>query len=99
MSAIESVGRLKSISFVALLAATCAVGAPAQDDFKPQAKAKRPDIYNAKLDTPDQLKAACARAQRDNKRILVMFGGNWCGWCHKLHELFASNQEIRKTLL
>ena len=29
---------------------------------------------------------------------LLMFGGDWCGWCHKLHELFASNREIRKTL-
>ena len=27
-----------------------------------------------------------------------MFGGDWCGWCHKLHDLFASNPEIRKTL-
>jgi thiol-disulfide isomerase/thioredoxin len=27
-----------------------------------------------------------------------MFGGDWCGWCHKLHELFASNAEIGKTL-
>ena len=27
-----------------------------------------------------------------------MFGGDWCGWCHKLHELFASNVEIRKIL-
>ena len=27
-----------------------------------------------------------------------MFGGDWCGWCHKLHELFASDAEIRKIL-
>ena len=27
-----------------------------------------------------------------------MFGGDWCGWCHKLHELFTSDAEIRKIL-
>ena len=39
-----------------------------------------------------------ARAKRENKRILVMFGGDWCGWCHKLHELFASDAGVRKVL-
>ena len=27
-----------------------------------------------------------------------MFGGDWCGWCHKLHGLFATDPAIRKTL-
>ena len=39
------------------------------------------------------------RAKKDDKRILLMFGGDWCGWCHKLHELFASESyEISKIL-
>ena len=27
-----------------------------------------------------------------------MFGGDWCGWCHRLHGLFATNPEVHKTL-
>ncbi len=27
-----------------------------------------------------------------------MFGFETCGWCHKLHELFASDKDIRRTL-
>ena len=27
-----------------------------------------------------------------------MFGGDWCGWCHKLHDLFKTNGEIAQTL-
>ena len=27
-----------------------------------------------------------------------MFGGDWCGWCHKLHALFASDPAIRRLL-
>ncbi len=41
---------------------------------------------------------ATARAKKNDQRVLLMFGGDWCGWCHKLHDLFASNTEIRKTL-
>jgi thioredoxin-related protein len=29
----------------------------------------------------------------------LMFGGNWCGWCHKLHDVFEQEADISKTLL
>jgi len=60
--------------------------------------ASRPSIYDVKADAREQIKAARTIARRDNQRILVMFGGDWCGWCHKLHELFAKDGEIRKVL-
>jgi thioredoxin-related protein len=65
---------------------------------KPATAAKRASIYDKSADTSAQLAKATARAKHDEKRILVMFGGDWCGWCHKLHELFASNAEVRKVL-
>ena len=36
--------------------------------------------------------------EAEDKRVLLMFGGDWCGWCHKLHELFAAVAEIRRLL-
>ena len=30
--------------------------------------------------------------------MLVVFGGNWCGWCHKLHTFFAKNREVGTAL-
>ena len=30
--------------------------------------------------------------------MLLMFGGDWCGWCHKLHDLFKTNADIRRLL-
>jgi len=56
-------------------------------------------IYDPKLDALDQVKTAGAIARRDNQRLLVMFGGDWCGWCHKLHGLFKSDRQIAKILL
>ncbi len=74
----------------------------AQDQSPAAAKiataAKKPSIYDKSADTQGQLAKAMKTAKQDDKRILVMFGGDWCGWCHKLHELFASDNEIRKIL-
>ncbi|MEO6709741.1 MAG: thioredoxin family protein [Planctomycetota bacterium] len=31
--------------------------------------------------------------------MLVQWGGNWCGWCIKLHDLYGRDAAIRKELL
>ncbi len=72
--------------------------APGQAVPSPANKPVRASIYDAKADAREQVKVASALAKRDAKRVLVMFGGDWCGWCHKLHALFASNAEIKKML-
>jgi thioredoxin-related protein len=30
--------------------------------------------------------------------VLLIFGANWCGWCHRLHTLFDTDKEINDTL-
>ena len=65
---------------------------------KPATSTKKPSIYDAKADAKAQVAAATAKATRENKRVLMMFGGDWCGWCHKLHGLFRTNSEIRRLL-
>ena len=62
------------------------------------ATAKRPAIYDEKADGSKQVAEALALAKKEDKRVLLQFGANWCGWCHKLHELFASNPAIRDQL-
>ena len=81
----------------AILLAVPAV-ATAQDAKSAAKKATRPSIYDAKADAREQVKAATALARRDARRVLVMFGGDWCGWCHKLHNLFNSDSAIRALL-
>ena len=49
---------------------------------------RRTSIYNTTADANVLVAKAIERAKHDNKRILLMFGGDWCGWCHKLHDLF-----------
>lgn len=62
------------------------------------AKEQKKDIYDASLDVKAAIKEAMVTGQKENKNILLMFGGNWCPWCHRLHELFLSNSTIKKFL-
>lgn len=57
-----------------------------------------PDIYDTKADGSAQISAALDRARTGNKRVLVMFGANWCVWCHRLHAAFENNAEIAAAL-
>ena len=71
---------------------------PATPLAKPAESPKPASIYDKTADAKVQVEKATARAKKNDQRVLLMFGGDWCGWCHKLHDLFASNREIRKTL-
>ena len=55
----------------------------------------RKKIYDESLDGNKQIAAALAIAKKGDKRVLLQFGANWCGWCHKLHELFATDPCIK----
>ena len=58
----------------------------------------RPNIYDESADGSQQVTNALAAARKGNKVVLLQFGANWCGWCHKLHKLFASDNAIREKL-
>jgi thioredoxin-related protein len=58
----------------------------------------KPAIYDESADGQKQLTQAIEQAKKDNKVILLQFGANWCGWCHKLHHLFDTDQTIHSKL-
>jgi thiol-disulfide isomerase/thioredoxin len=61
-------------------------------------KKNRNPIYDENADARADIAAAVHRAAVENKRVLVKFGGNWCGWCFKLHDLFHENRDIATIL-
>jgi thioredoxin-related protein len=95
---------LRNLLVCVCILATSAVVAIAQEPTKPQGEkpaagpAKRPSIYDKAADANVQVAKAAERAKHGDKRILLMFGGDWCGWCHKLHGLFKSDREVAKIL-
>src|SRR5947208_8783450 len=80
--------------FPSLLVAISPSGSYAADATKPPL----PDIYDESADGPKQLTHALEQAKKDNKNVLLQFGANWCGWCHKLHTLFDTDKAIHSKL-
>lgn len=86
----------------ATLAALLLLAAPLQAQEAAPAVAPapvaRPALYDEAADGRAQIDAALARAARENRRVLVQWGGNWCGWCIRLHDLCSSDKELRRKL-
>lgn len=67
--------------------------APKKDASKQETPA-----YDEKAIGSEQIAAALIRAKRENRRVLVQWGANWCGWCIKLDGLYKSNNAIAMKL-
>jgi thioredoxin-related protein len=39
---------------------------------------------NRKPSAEEVLNSVYAQAARENKKVLLLFGASWCGWCHKM---------------
>jgi thioredoxin 1 len=48
------------------------------------------DLYPPPGDAPGAISTALAAASKDHKRVLLVFGGNWCYDCHVLDTTFRS---------
>jgi thioredoxin-related protein len=55
----------------------------------------KPKIYDESADVKADIAAAVARAKPENKRVLLVMGGNACGWCYLLHDLFDTDKVVR----
>ena len=65
---------------------------------KPLAKpTEKRDIYPANVDAEAEIAEALANAAKTNRRVILVFGGNWCYDCHVLDAAFHS-PEIAPTL-
>ncbi|MFG0283917.1 MAG: thioredoxin family protein [Phycisphaerales bacterium JB039] len=95
-----------------IIAAAAAAPAVAQNETVPalklvkpgeaqaaQAQPEKPPLYDEQADGREQIAAALAKAKKENQRVLIQWGGNWCGWCIKLDELCKSDPAIRRKLM
>ena len=55
-----------------------------------QAAKKEKDIYNERANARAEIKEALERAGAEHKRVIIVFGANWCYDCHALDKAFHS---------
>lgn len=61
-------------------------------------KTTRPNIYDESADGSKQIADALMIAKKERKHVLLQFGANWCGWCHRLHKLCEADKGIAEKL-
>lgn len=54
--------------------------------------------YSPARDPEADLAAAVVRAQTDDKRILMILGGDWCVWCHILDRFVHADLQVHQAL-
>lgn len=54
--------------------------------------------YDESANADEQIRAAVARAQAGDKRVILMFGANWCVWCRRLDWVFQNHRQVRAKL-
>lgn len=57
-----------------------------------------PAIYDEHADAAQQITAALGTAKTENKRVLLQFGANWCIWCHRFHDLLATDPPLHAEM-
>lgn len=75
-------------------ATSSADGAAAATAVAGESRAKREPIYDPEADGAALIAAALERARAEHKHVLIEWGGNWCGWCYKLHDVFTTDETV-----
>ncbi|HET9913328.1 MAG TPA: thioredoxin family protein [Anaerolineales bacterium] len=52
------------------------------------------DVYDPARNPAEDLKQAIALAQKENKRIILELGGDWCIWCKYMDDFYAAHTDI-----
>lgn len=73
--------------------------APTAPATKVAAKKQETPVYDEKADAREQVKQALAKAKKENQRVLIQWGANWCGWCKWLAATMKSDREVSHELL
>jgi len=76
----------------------CAAPTPTGGGKDRKSKPDRPSIYDTRADGETQIADALKIAGRNNKRVLLKFGANWCPWCHQLHKLLKEDPRVAAKL-
>jgi hypothetical protein len=70
--------------------------APTTEEIRKEAFAPRAVSYDPKVDAQLEIERAKLEAERTNRNVLLIAGGEWCGWCHMLDQTFQSSIPTRE---
>jgi thioredoxin 1 len=87
----------RTLSFLLLTMAASAPLGSAQRKIPLAKPTEKRNIYPANANAKAEIAEAVANAAKTHRRVILVFGGNWCYDCHVLDAAFHS-PEIEPTL-
>ena len=88
-----------AIAFLLSLALLPAGASDEPKAAKAKDKAAAPKVYDENADAKADVEHALAQAKKDNQRVLIQWGGNWCSWCILLNDRFKKDAKLNRELL
>lgn len=85
---------MRALVAVFVMLTLAPVGALAQTQAPPPALSIN-SSYDPRANPYRDLERALDRAAAENKRVLIVVGGDWCGWCEVLDQTLARDAEVR----
>lgn len=55
-------------------------------------------LFDPTRDAAKDIEKGIALAKKQNKRVILDVGGNWCPWCIKLDHMFKEDKEVAQFL-
>ena len=56
------------------------------------------ELYDPSADVEKDVAALIQNAQMSKKHVMLQIGGNWCGWCHRLHAFLNDDEGLKESL-
>lgn len=79
--------KARNLLVFALLVSTLSFAQYKKTPLQPPAQ-PNPQLYPTNANAVEEIQEAVAKAGKEHKRILLVFGGNWCMDCHVLDNAF-----------
>jgi len=64
----------------------------------PEYPSMGPDIYDPKIPAEQLIAGAITEAKSEDKKVLLLFGANWCPWCRRLHKALTQESTVQTRL-
>ena len=94
---------MKNFIYIFLIFIFSNLACYAQTSAAPQSVGKSADIktierekFDPAKNSNDDLQTAIAEATKENKRIVLDVGGEWCGWCLRMDKFLATHADLAK---
>ena len=89
---------MKKIIFIALLCwAGTTINAQSSEEIQKE-RTGYEQPYHPEEDGYMRINQLLQQAKKENKKVLVQIGGNWCVWCLRFNHLVTTNPELKKIL-